>query len=195
MQITELYLQDDDKIMLDDFTLVPHKDLFKLNKAELLPYERVDNIWMSITIEMDTGLMTYSRVVYTLFDLLSDIGGLSGILISFFLMIVTAWNHNKFDNMLVSRLFKIKRRDKGADEAETISNSCMPNCTDWILSFFPDCCICCKRARREVAMQKARDKLAGETNIIEIVRAWRYMEIALRQLIPANELGLLKEKA
>ena len=67
---------------------------------------------MSITIEMDTGLMTYERTVYTLFDLLSDIGGLSGILISLFFLIVSTWNHNKFANMLVSKLFKI-RGEKG----------------------------------------------------------------------------------
>ena len=61
---------------------------------------------------MDTGLMTYERTVYTLFDLLSDIGGLSGILISLFFLIVSTWNHNKFANMLVSKLFKI-RGEKG----------------------------------------------------------------------------------
>ena len=101
--------------------------------------------------------MTYERTVYTLFDLLSDIGGLSGILISLFFLFVSSWNHNKFDNMLVSRLFKIKReRDKGGEE-DYINNSCMPNCTDWILSFFPSFCVICKRARKERAMQKARE--------------------------------------
>ena len=158
-----------------------------------MPYEKQDNIWMSITIEMDTGLMTYERTVYTLFDLLSDIGGLSGILISLFFLIVSTWNHNKFDNMLVSRLFKIRRETTGEDDE--IVNSCMPNCTDWIFSLLPNFCICCKRARKEVAMQKARDKLASETNIVGIIRATRYMEIALRQLIPAQELRKLKEKA
>ena len=132
--------------MLDDFTLYAHDDLFKLNKAEIMPYEKQDNNWMSITIEMDTGLMTYERTVYTLFDLLSDIGGLSGILFSIFLIIVGSWNHNKFDNMLVSRLFKI-RGEKTGQEDEII-NSCLPNCTDWIFSLLPDSCIVCKRSRK-----------------------------------------------
>ena len=94
--------------------------------------------------------MTFERTIYTLFDVLSDIGGLSGILISLFFLIVTSWNHNKFNNMLVSRLFKI-RGDKGYEDVEII-NSCMPNCTDWILSLLPSFCIVCKRARKEVAM-------------------------------------------
>ena len=87
--------------MLDDLTLHPYDDLFKMNKAELRSYERKDSTWTSVTLEMDLSLQTFERTVYTLFDLLSDIGGLSGILFSFFLLMNNAWNFNKFDNMLV----------------------------------------------------------------------------------------------
>ena len=38
--------------MLDDLTVYFHDDLFKLQKTEIMPYEKQDNIWMSITIEM-----------------------------------------------------------------------------------------------------------------------------------------------
>lgn len=30
-----------------------------------LPYEYVDNVWLSITVEMDFDVMTYEREVYT----------------------------------------------------------------------------------------------------------------------------------
>ena len=68
--------------MLDDWTLEPYEDLFKISKKALLPYEKPDNVWLSVTVEVDLNLMTYERTLYTLFDLLSDVGGLSGILVT-----------------------------------------------------------------------------------------------------------------
>ena len=53
--------------------------------------------------------MHYERKLYTLFDMLSDIGGLAGILSLFFGVISAAWNYQVFDNFMVSRLFKIRK--------------------------------------------------------------------------------------
>ena len=139
--------------MLDDLTLHPYDDLFKMNKAELRSYERKDSTWTSVTLEMDLSLQTYERTVYTLFDLLSDIGGLSGILFSFFLLMNNAWNFNRFDNMLVSRLFKIKpgesEQKPPSEDLPEIDLGCMPNCTDYLLSFLPGFLTCCRRGRRQ----------------------------------------------
>ena len=46
-----------------------------------------------------------------MFDLLSDVGGLFGILVTIFSVVITAWNYNSFDNMMVSNLFNIKTPD------------------------------------------------------------------------------------
>ena len=83
--------------------------MFTLKKKELFPYEAFDNIWVSVTVEMDLSLLTYERTIFTLFDMLSDIGGLSGILMTTFGIITAIWNYNAFDNMMVSLLFKIKK--------------------------------------------------------------------------------------
>ena len=48
--------------------------------------------------------------MYTLFDTLSDVGGLSGILMTIFALFMTAWNFNQFDNMMAKYLFKIKSK-------------------------------------------------------------------------------------
>ena len=72
--------------------------LFSLNRREALPYEENDDTWIMVTVEMDPNLMTYERSVYTFFDLLSDIGGLNGILMTFAGIICATWNFNKFDN-------------------------------------------------------------------------------------------------
>ena len=72
-----------------------------------MPYEKFDNTWISVTIEMGLNLILYERQVYTLFDMLSDIGGLSGMLVAFTSLMLATWNYNSFDNFMVSRLFKI----------------------------------------------------------------------------------------
>ena len=41
-----------------------------------LPYEKDDNVWISLTVERDLSLRVLSRNIYTGFDFLSDIGGL-----------------------------------------------------------------------------------------------------------------------
>ena len=80
--------------MLDDWTLGAYEDLFTLRKVETRPYEKSDTTWIAITVEMDLSLTNYERTLYTLFDLLSDIGGLSGILFSLFALFVRSWNFN-----------------------------------------------------------------------------------------------------
>ena len=54
---TSLELQDYLAINLDELTMIPMSDLFRLEKQELLPYERPDNIWVSVTVEMDLDMV------------------------------------------------------------------------------------------------------------------------------------------
>ena len=58
---------------------------------------------------MNLNVMQYERQVYTIFDMLSDVGGLIGIMMSLLGFICAWWNYNQFDNFMVSRLFKIKK--------------------------------------------------------------------------------------
>ena len=43
-----------------------------------------------------------SRTIYTIFDFVSDVGGLSGFLYGFFTIIAGIWNYNSFDNAMAS---------------------------------------------------------------------------------------------
>ena len=91
---SHLELQDHDLIQLDDWTGNFHEDLFNLSQLALLPYEWPDDIWTSVTIEMDQNRVDYDRARYTFFDLLSDVGGLSGMFVSIFSVFMGAWNFN-----------------------------------------------------------------------------------------------------
>ena len=68
--------------MLNDITRIDVGGLFSMNRMDSLPYEGADNTWIMVTIEMDPNLMMYERSIYTFFDLLSDLGGLNGILMT-----------------------------------------------------------------------------------------------------------------
>ena len=189
---SELFLQDFMVIEFDNATLRQEQGLFKLNQLPNLPYEQDDNTWISVTLEMDLSLTQYQRNVYTLFDWLSDIGGLSGMLFSLFALFMAAWNYNQFDNYMVHRLFKMKKPDDQIDastpyflRSEYIKADFYPNLLDWLLSFFPEACSNkCKRSRRWNTQAKAREKLEKETNIVEILKSLRYFSAAMRILLP-----------
>ena len=71
-----------------------------------------DNTWVSVTVEMDLNRIDFSRSRYTVFDLLSDVGGLSGIFFSVFAIVMAAWNYNALENYMVAHLFKVKIDDQ-----------------------------------------------------------------------------------
>ena len=83
---------------------------------ETMPYEHSDNVWLSITFEMSLDLITYEREVYTFLLLLSDIGGLAGALMTLLALFMTLWNFKTFDNYLVSKLFRIRRKNSSIKE-------------------------------------------------------------------------------
>ena len=95
--------------MLDKLTMINIYDLFSVKEIIPRSYEEPNNIWQAITFEMDLNVLQIERKVYTLFDMLSDVGGLTGILAIICQTICSLWNFNSFDNFMVSRLFKIKK--------------------------------------------------------------------------------------
>ena len=153
------------------------QDLFKLNELKVLPYEKPDKTWISVTFEMDLNRVEYTRSRYTLFDLLSDVGGLSGIFFSVFALIMSAWNYNSLDNYMVTHLFKIapdKNQPQESEikksEAKKFPSHIMPQCTDYLMSWIPDRCkSCCRQNRKDKSFQMARDRLEKEMNFIELI--------------------------
>ena len=92
-------------------TNVEASGLFTFEQIGVKPYEKKDNVWISVTIERSLTMNIIERTVYTSFDFLSDVGGLSGILISGLFIFVRAWNYNYFDNYMVTNLFQMKMPD------------------------------------------------------------------------------------
>ena len=62
------------------------------------------------------------------------------------------------------------------DDCTNFENDSMPNCAELFFSLLPGpCLVRCKRSRKYIAMEKAREMLAEETNIISVVRRQRFM--------------------
>ena len=68
--------------------------MFDLEMMPTMPYEFKDNVWVSVTIERDLTLTQHERFIYTFFDYLSDLGGLSGILLILFAYLSSIWSYN-----------------------------------------------------------------------------------------------------
>ena len=106
MSKTQLYLQDLD-IDLDDLTQIHDTSAFTMEALPLRSQEKDYSVQMDISIEMNLDQITIARSVYTTLDVLSDIGGIQGILMSGMGMLLGIWNYQNFDNYMASRLYKV----------------------------------------------------------------------------------------
>lgn len=164
--------------MLGDITRGVRDDLFRINSLTKMPYEFTDNVWVSVTFEMSFDVIAFEREVYTSLAFLSDVGGLSGMLMTICHFFMVLWNYQSFDNYMVSRLFRVKKPDDKIDkdkgyygQSDYIKLSKFPYCGELFRRL---CCInidlCCKRDRQYHAMQIARQQMITEINIVEIIK-------------------------
>ena len=70
------------------------------------PYEDEQAFVMAVTLEMDLDLLIVSRNLFTILDVLSNIGGLASIFASTFGFAVTIFNwHGLVNTYLVAKFF------------------------------------------------------------------------------------------
>ena len=86
-------------------------------------------------MNMDMNLI--ERSGYTVLDILSDVGGLQGILISGISLILSIFNNNYLENYLVNKLFKSKAVSLMTTQSEMIKEFYLSNC---LLSKLACCC-------------------------------------------------------
>lgn len=70
-----------------------------------------DLVHTSLSFERDRDMIIYQRRVETLLDIMGNIGGLQGILVSIFSAIALIFTYKKFDNYMVDELFKAGTKD------------------------------------------------------------------------------------
>ena len=131
---------------------------------------------------MSPDLQLVERSGYTIFDLLADVGGISGLLFSVASYLLSIFNSNFFDNYLASKLFTLGSRDSdGKTSHHPIQTSTWCGIGEYCASL---CARCCGRnlSRKDRAMRAAREELAHETDIITLIRSQRLLKMVISQI-------------
>ena len=92
---------------LDDLTEIENNSIFEIESMPVRSYEKDYLVQMEITVEMNLDKKTMARSVYNTLDVLSDVGGIQGIVMSIIGLFLGIWNYNNFDNFMASQLYKI----------------------------------------------------------------------------------------
>ena len=92
-------------IDLDELTVLEDFSVFKVEAMSPRSYEKDLNVQMDISIEMNLDLGVLARSGYTFIDVLSDIGGIQSILISFISILMAVTNYKHFDSTMATQLF------------------------------------------------------------------------------------------
>ena len=123
---------------------------------------------------MDQTLI--ERNGYTFLDILSDLGGLQGILISSVSFLLSILNYNHLNGYLVSQLFK-------SDQVVLTACSTSDSVKEFCIGLLPRKLICCHKRKKQIAMEKARAALEKELDIIYLIRSRRFFQNALKHLL------------
>ena len=86
----------------------------------LRSYERDFDTQTELRIEMNFDLIEIERDSYKALDFLSDIGGMMGMLMSGACLFLGFWNFNNFDNIIVQRLYKVKKPNSRKGDPLTV---------------------------------------------------------------------------
>ena len=144
----------------------------------MVPFPLEKDLVQGLYIQMDLDMTVIERSSYTVLDVLSDVGGLQGILISASSLVLGILNYHYLEGFLVSKLFKSKasqvplKASKGANVKHF--------CIDQVL---PHALVCCHRNRQQILMEKAYEALEKEVDIIRMIKSRRFVELALKKLL------------
>ena len=95
---------------MDELTELEDSSVFKLVRGQTTLIDFVPGLIMSIPFEVDFDRSVIHRDSYTIIDVLSDIGGLNGLITSFLAVLVSILNHNNFDSFLASQLYSFSSK-------------------------------------------------------------------------------------
>lgn len=169
---TDLELQDL-LLDLDQLTAMKDKTVFELEAMPSRPWGFDQNVIQNISIEMNLDLKYLGRTGYTILDLLSDIGGIQGLLFSFAAIFVGFINYNQLENHLVTKLY-VRKDAKGDCEMgpDVQTSRFKETCCQNLAEYFQENCwsTCCGKGKLDRSFSKARDELNRETSIIELIR-------------------------
>jgi hypothetical protein len=157
------------------------------------PYTKDYVALFDCTIELNRSLVVIQRSGYTVLDLLSDIGGVQSIMVSTFAILVGILNYQHFDTTLASQLFKLRKPN--SNNSISAAEFFKPTKCGNVKELCQDTFGCCRKNPRARMLDKARQTLEQEVNIVDMVRSMRYFKMSLRHLISQKKRDELEENS
>ena len=149
---------------------------------------------LDVTVEMNLNQVVTAREGYNLFDLLSDVGGMQGLLISGCAVWLGIWNYHFLDNFLVTKLYRLStaeltKQESIAGKQHLVFNANpLRSISDYFCEMLPNKWQCCDRhSQQSRGLKKGRFTLQKETNVCTIVRQLRFFEKAINTLISKRQ--------
>lgn len=179
------------------------------------PYDFNDNIQLALEYELNFELLVVKRSVYSLLDLLGDIGGLAGSLYSFFFALIIIMQYKAAISAVSNHTFMIRDGDEKSENQRKATIQDTENSqskTKWKrlpISFFqsirlslqrlfyPVFCGCFSRCfSRHDKLSHYSDKLASEEmKIVRWIRLMRVTEVTIRRLFTKQQLDEIFEES
>ena len=91
---------------MDEATELQDLSVFRLKQGGITPSYNDKNLLQGITILVGKDQTLIERNGYTIIDILSDVGGLQGILISGISLLLSILNHNSLNVFLASKHYR-----------------------------------------------------------------------------------------
>ena len=91
--------------------------IFSSKYVQSRPYEFPDRVHLQVTFELDLDLYRIDRDVYSLFDWIGDLGGLSEGLTIILAFILSLLHYRAFEHYMIEKLYS----KKGVGDAYRIS--------------------------------------------------------------------------
>ena len=141
---------------------------------------------------MGLDLKYASRSVYTLFELLGNVGGLAGILFPLATQLYSLSLFQSTENMLVDNLYKPSvALDKLALEGRNrLRHRDRSPLKEYLQSCRPKMCrvYCLRTTKVDRFYRKARDRLEKELDLVKLLRRQRLFTLAISSLLDKAHL-------
>ena len=136
--------------------------MFLVTKGRSLPYEQNNYTQMDLVFTRDLGHITIQRNHYSILDIISDVGGLLGILMTVISVFMYGLNYNQLDNHMVSKLYQTVQQNSLPIESAEIKRKCSDSLIELVRAILPKCRskkLCCRLDRRARTLLVAREML------------------------------------
>ena len=153
-----------------------------------------EHILSQIDFEMDMNTVTHIRQVYTIWNLLGDIGGLYGILVIFgyyLTALVSFLTGTGLHLKLISRLYKFEapKTMRNRQKVKHWLKQRPPAKFSWVST-----CYCSSRRKEHALYKRATDTISAELDVITFLRKQLIDKVKTRLLFTPAQRFLMKHQ-